>query len=420
MGDRKMRESRLGGLRRRGADESGVTTVIVAIMLVVFLGIGAFAIDLSSYWKSERQAQAAADAGALAAADTLTGGSTTSVGSVGTNYGTTNYPGSSVTVAQPTTTSVKVTVNATVQGVLGGIFGIHSEQVTGKATAQVTSTSTSTQCVTKGSNCYAIFAMSTSCSGGVTFQGGGYNIQGGIWSNGGLNSGGGGSSFGPTYYGKSCTPLTGGGDTFRSGPTGEPAQTTWPIDYSKSPYFPACSGSSCTGPLGTPSYCTYASTSNYSFTASPANGIYCDVGSSKTPSDPATYTGAVSFNNGGWGCASSPSNYPQATFLAGTIASTAGSMCIEAYNYPTNHLIFYAASSSSTAINDAGGSDIFDGDFFAPAGGITINAGSQEFGFLEGQNVTMTAGGIIGDGPPDTGGTAGGGTTTSAVASLIQ
>ncbi len=53
----------------------------------------------------------------------------------------------------------------------------------------------------------------------------------------------------------------------------------------------ACSGSGCTGPGGTPSYCTYAA-ANYS--TNPTNpGIYCAYGASATPGDPTTWTGTI-------------------------------------------------------------------------------------------------------------------------------
>jgi len=38
-------------LRRRGAREDGVVMVMVAIMMVVFIGMGALAIDLGSFYQ---------------------------------------------------------------------------------------------------------------------------------------------------------------------------------------------------------------------------------------------------------------------------------------------------------------------------------------------------------------------------------
>lgn len=49
-------------------------------------------------------------------------------------------------------------------------------------------------------------------------------------------AGGGGSSFGPTFYGTGCTVspsgFAGQGKTFVSGPMAQAPTTTWPIDYS--------------------------------------------------------------------------------------------------------------------------------------------------------------------------------------------
>jgi len=49
-------------------DESGVTTAVIALMLPLFLGMGALVIDLGMAWQVRRQLQNCADAAALAAA----------------------------------------------------------------------------------------------------------------------------------------------------------------------------------------------------------------------------------------------------------------------------------------------------------------------------------------------------------------
>ena len=45
--------------------------VIVAIMMTIILGAAALAIDIGSFYQAQRQAQTAADAGALAAVQDL-------------------------------------------------------------------------------------------------------------------------------------------------------------------------------------------------------------------------------------------------------------------------------------------------------------------------------------------------------------
>jgi uncharacterized membrane protein len=58
-------------LRRRSGEEHGAVLAVVAVSLVVFIGMGALAIDLSSFYRAQRQAQSAADAAALGAAQDL-------------------------------------------------------------------------------------------------------------------------------------------------------------------------------------------------------------------------------------------------------------------------------------------------------------------------------------------------------------
>ena len=49
-------------------DEQGVTAVIVTILLIVFLGVAALAIDIGHLYVVRNELQNAADAGALAGA----------------------------------------------------------------------------------------------------------------------------------------------------------------------------------------------------------------------------------------------------------------------------------------------------------------------------------------------------------------
>lgn len=402
--------------RRCARNENGVVLVLTAILLTVFLGMAALAIDVGSFDAAQRKAQSAADAGALAAARDLAAdpSGATSTTDAQTYAKTYNYPSATVKVTAPYgtgNTQAKVTVSSTSPSYFGRIFGVTKANIS--ATAVAGETTTSAACSSPGTGCYAIFAMNTSCStDDVTFQGGGYNIQGGVHSNGSITLGGGGSKFGPTTYGNGSgcnTGSGGGGNTFTSGPTAEAPITTWPLDYSKQ--YPACSGSSCTGPNGTPSYCNFASATGWNFGANgviPQNAIYCAYGTGN-PADPATYTGTIAFVNGGQGSSSNPI---KGTYLAGKITSSSGGWYLQAYNYPTNKLIGYAAASA--AVNLGGGGNSFNGDFFAPNGSITIAAGSQTTGFLEGQTVALTAGGLFyGDGPPDTGSSSS--TTTTAL-----
>ncbi len=57
--------------RRFLADDTGATAVVIAVMLVVLLGLGAFYIDAGALYSERRSLQGAADAGALAGVQEL-------------------------------------------------------------------------------------------------------------------------------------------------------------------------------------------------------------------------------------------------------------------------------------------------------------------------------------------------------------
>ena len=56
----------MGGRRAGWADERGQVAIVVALMLVVLLGFAALVVDVGLNWAARTQAQAAADAAALA------------------------------------------------------------------------------------------------------------------------------------------------------------------------------------------------------------------------------------------------------------------------------------------------------------------------------------------------------------------
>jgi hypothetical protein len=393
--------------------------VITAIMLFAFLGLAALAIDVGSFYQAQRQAQAAADAGALAGADALaSGAAAASVTSTATAQANTNYPSATAPTATVNGSSVTVNVANTTPAYFGAIFGVSKENVAARAVAS--GTPAATNCTTAGVNCQAVFAMDPNCANnGVSATAGSINITGGVHSNGSINDSSGGSTWGPTTYGPAASNCSINysqySESFTAGPTSGPVISSWPIDYSV--LYPACSSGGsvqCTGPNGTPSYCTYAAP-NYTVTSTPTQGIYCAYGSG-TPSDPHTYTGTVNFNNGGFPVT--------ASYICGYVSINAGINSLTPYNYPTNHMLFYAAGadtgsgkSSVPAVNYAAGGYPAVGDTFAPNGTISVTAGINSTSFFEGKDVNLAAGGytITGDGPTNPGST-----TTSGIASLTQ
>lgn len=392
---------------------------LVAVSLVVFLAMTALAVDLGFLWQQQRQTQAAADAAALAGAQDLPGSPGTATTDART-YVTQNAGAGVVgtpAVSQPTPLQIMVTVNKSAPTFFGNTFGLSSKNVSATAIAGLHQPP---PCATAGTSCYAIFAMDPTCPSGtgVSITGGAIGI-GGILSNGDISTTGGTSdTFGNTTYGPSASGCTwtdkGGSKTFANGTPAHGSGTNgWPIDYAYD--FPACSGVACTGPGGTPSFCTLSSTSA-TWAVTPAVNspqIYCAVGSG-TASTPTTWNGAMTVTQAG------SSGSPQEdTYVAGTVTVT-GSGYSEACGYATagyvasgcpagvpkppfsaNYPLIYAVSSGAAVTANVGGTT-FLGDVFAPLGTISFTGGGSTTGFLEGYDVVFQGGNFTADGPATT------------------
>lgn len=89
-------------ITRALSDDSGVTAVVVAVLIVVLLGLGAFFIDTGALYSERRSLQGAADAGALAGVHELPGDSAAAVVS-SNGYATRNATG--LGVSAPVVTS---------------------------------------------------------------------------------------------------------------------------------------------------------------------------------------------------------------------------------------------------------------------------------------------------------------------------
>jgi Flp pilus assembly protein TadG len=401
-------------LMRFRREERGAVLVITAAAIVAMLAMTAFTIDIGSWYQVQRQAQSAADAAALAGAHDLPSNQTQATTDANT-YVASNLPGATAAVSFPTSTQIKVIVSKTAPSFFGKLLGVTSADVS--ATSVAAETAGESTCTTPGNGCYAIFAMDTSCTGNPVNFGGGTTINGGVNSNGSLNVNGGGSHFGDVTYGNGsgCTmrPSTWNiqGSTFASGPTAEAPITTWPVNYAVD--FPSCTGAACTGPSGTPSFCTKSTTAasetlqTYTPATMSSGNIYCDVGSG-TASNPTTWNGSITIEGGP----------VEDSFVAGTLTIEGGttltacgysasgyavSGCSSSVPAPstTNYPLFYAVG-TGTSINDSAGGNSFTGDSFAPNGTIDLGGGTWTT-FAEGFDVTAPGGGFTGDGPSDVG-----------------
>jgi Flp pilus assembly protein TadG len=412
---------RLSSLRR---DERGAVIVIVAVSMVAFLGMLAVAIDLGGWYQTHRHAQGTADAAALAAANYIANGTGTVVSNepAATNIAIAYASNNGLTITSSnvsyTTTTVSVTVPTTAPSYFAHVVGIGSQSVS--ATAVASWNITSTACATPGNTCYAIFASDTSCASGsstaaISFNGAGDTITGGVNSNGSIYlQGGGNQHLGPTTYGTgtgcTATPGNGSGDTFTSGPTAQAPTTTWPEDYST--ILTACGGTgkvACTGPGGTPAYCTKAQAS-YTFSSDTltTDNVYCAYGTG-TPSTPTTWNGLIEFEYGGLGSASTPI---LGTWIAGTIDVDHQSYLAPQTTTPT-YPLFYAVGSGTCSSATVGGvcmtasSSQVSGAIFAPNGTIEFNGAGSTANFLESKDVNLLGGAFSGSGPLLSGGGSG-------------
>jgi Putative Flp pilus-assembly TadE/G-like len=217
--------------RCRPADERGAALGLTVLFLVVLLGMAGLVIDVGSWYVKHREAQAAADFGALAAAAELPGDGAAAV-FAGEDYVDRNLADSGADVTpgfdgDPLQAEVKVETQA--DAFFLRVFGWESVDVNARAVAKKIT----------GSTPLAIFAYEDDCDQlGVRYNGNDMNVTGGIHSNGMLtvngndNMAGGATSGGPNR----CEPYV-NGDNITFG--GEPMPVEdftfhdWPIYFTE-------------------------------------------------------------------------------------------------------------------------------------------------------------------------------------------
>jgi Flp pilus assembly protein TadG len=348
-------------LRGVATDESGQSLVIIALSMTVVIAVSAFAIDVGSWYAKHHQAQVAADAAALAAADCLansgSGKTCTSTSDVtdATNVAVAYAAKNGITInanqvtVNPTSGTVLVNASPAAPAFFANLFGIHSSPQSASSEAGWKAGSTSSACTSPSSGqCAAIYAGNTACSGsgqslqlGSGGQGFSMTVNGGVHSEGQATlanasiSWQGSSTFtvGQSCYTSSTAPTL----SNKKGTVG-PNQP-WPINYGAAPYFAACT-TNCTTVSGVPNvppYCTQATTSpsGYVFqtlnaggsNASPeppgANQVYCSIGTGNSK-DPSTWNGTFQFLialpvGTQWGSQSTCTSFQVDTFIGGNM-----------------------------------------------------------------------------------------------------
>jgi Putative Flp pilus-assembly TadE/G-like len=233
--------------------EAGQIVVLFAVLLPLFLGLGAIAVDIGYWYVVKKTAQDAADAAALAAARELPDACAAIV--KGEEYGLANMPDATVTVIPPTScgssvpvpgggevpgagagaggegssTGVLVTVSHDTGAFFGRVFGIAEPRVTASAVAEMTSS---------GGN-LAIFAYANDCTGNpLEFGASDVFINGFVHANGRFKI-----SDGPFWA------LNGTFDDATCRPSVEPGVLAQFGEDRPPPWGTACGGGPCREPL---------------------------------------------------------------------------------------------------------------------------------------------------------------------------
>jgi Flp pilus assembly protein TadG len=439
--------------------ESGQAAVLTAVAMLAVLMVTAFAIDLTSWYQQHHQAQVAADSAALAAANCLADGRTTTVSgglnctsatdttdaiSVANEIATTNLPGSSDLVNVNTTAhTITVTASSHPAVDFAGMAGI-SPTVSARSVASYVAPTAN----------YSLFVGDPSCTSSglqIASDGGGNAAVTGLFSDAVVNNAdhsgsanySGGISDGQSSggYQAGVTPLCGDGQgTAGSGGNQNSWQTKnttlavgqelpYPEQYSE----PLIGTSTITGtepnspPAVIPGTCTFAST-YFSTDGSGIHGIdypgiYCVVDSA----------GNIATSHSGT-CSSLADDTAGSIYVGSTLEGSPGfelvGPCVVGNGYMSSSigainsmtpLIYGTAQSSSPCLDPSTGmvnpgavaaSDnvylannnlVLNGPIYAPCGTVELTGNSNFAAFVEAANVTLDKNNTTtwtGTGPP--------------------
>ena len=429
---RRSRARRLFGSVRH--DESGQSLLLVVLAMTLIVVLAAAAIDVSDWFVKHHQAQVTADSAALAAANSMSEGGTSSTATTyATSYASKNgLPISSANVNVDTTAeTVTVTVPTTGPRFFAGISLGSDPSISARAVASWVIR----DCSSSGSNCGFLYAGDDICTGatgvtdassnpvshGITVNKKGKGsvpaVVGDVISASNISTNVTGQQ---NWQSLAVHPATDASNNTCSGPTQanpkpfssakvEAVASAYPIDYTKT--YPACT-TNCDGnhfpPFCTPSYETTAASDTVNTLAPSGTAIYCDAGTGN-PNNPATWNGAITVNAGGSATfigGSVTFNLPTGSPLspaAGSKLLAYGADCNPTAPSPTPCITGATTSPSPVITISTNGNSPISGDMFAPAGVIDGELGGTPSitGFLEGWDIVYNANGTVsGEGPP--------------------
>jgi Flp pilus assembly protein TadG len=385
-------------LRRLRRRPSGQTFLLISIALVVLLGVSALAVDIGDLWTTRRLMQSAADAGAVAGADEIAiGGTSTAITAAakdaashngfadgGTRPGTTDTI--TVAVHNPPTSGPYAANSNAVEVDVSQTQPTYFMKVLGMQTVPVSTTAVA---VTLGSGS-CVYSLDPGASGATTVGGtASLTSACGLYDNSSSSSAltvsGGGTITAPLVGVVGGTNVNGGGST---PPTTGIAQFGDPLAYISAPSFSSSSCSSfnkqnISGPQSPQTYCGGIHINGGNSVTFGA-GLYVIDGGGITIDGGATVsgTGVTFYLTGANGNGSSARNYSGIT-INSTATVNLSSPCDGAASGIPGMLFFQDRSitnGAASSINGAAGST-FNGAVYFPTTPLSYAGSSAVNGF---------------------------------------
>jgi Flp pilus assembly protein TadG len=134
--------SKIFKLKRKFYDQQGQVAIIIALLLISFVGMTALVVDMGSMYEERRSLQSAADAAALAGAQELPESSAAAIQKATENIATNRPDISSIDIAVSTYFVANDQITVTVHNpdspvYFGRVYGVNSANVSATATAIV-------------------------------------------------------------------------------------------------------------------------------------------------------------------------------------------------------------------------------------------------------------------------------------------
>ena len=404
--------------------EGGQSLVIVVLAMTVILAMAAVAIDVSQWYATRHQAQVAADSAALAGANCMAaGGTTTSCQSIPGTYASDNGQSSSnAQFNQPAAGEITVTVTAKGSNFFASSLGISAPTYTQKAIAVWTAHQT-----TCSTDCGAIFAGGSCGSGaGITLSSITGTINGAVVSDGNLSLSSISGTLTPeTDYGPGCSYTASGVSGHVPQQKQLSATVPYPEDWRSggNETLPACTFTASSSTAG-----TYYSASGGAWSTSQPSGSTDTMtvtstnitigGSGPIPAEvycAPSGTAEISSFSGG----ASYMTLIGETVILRSVSGGPLSPCTSAQNSSCpsgNVLLMYQTGGGTMNLGSISGS--INGTVFAPNATISISSLSGGTGFIEGNSVTASSiSGYVGNGPSNI---STGGSTSTGTDSLYQ